>query len=179
VAGIVVAVVVGVFVIALGGSMALGLAAQEHRRSGPAESAGSADPNASAGSASGIAQGRRTGSARLHAGDCVRRKGTGSGTGDLGDLGDLDVVSCSTSHDGEVIGTYQVRGKSYPGAKAIVQEAETRCAAFVPVNLVTSDREDLSNDVIYPERATWAAGDRRVDCLFLAGQPLTTPLSEL
>jgi hypothetical protein len=163
VVGIVIAVVVGLFVIAVGGLMALGLASQNPQAAGPA---------ASASPSSGFADGQRITSVRLHPGDCVRSKAKG-------DVSDMDVVSCTESHDGEVIGTYKVTGSTYPGEDAIAKEAETRCAAFVPTNLETTDREDLSNYFIYPKRANWGVGDRTVECLVVADQPLTTPLSEL
>jgi hypothetical protein len=163
VAAVVVAGVVGLFVIALGGSMALGLETQQHEVVGPTQTKDQA---------SGVAHGRRPGAVRLRAGDCVRRKGTGDPT-------DLLVVSCNAPHHGEVISTYPFPAGNWPGAAAIAKDAEARCGTHVPANLVTSDREDLATEIIYPEQAGWSAGDRRVECLLVAEQPLNAPLSKL
>ena len=174
VVGIVIAVVVGLFVIAIGGLMAIGLSAQDPQASGSTSSSTGSFGSAAAtpSTSSGFADGRRVTSLRLHTGDCVRSKVKG-------DVSDLDTVLCTDSHDGEVIGVYQATGSSYPGEDVIAKEAETRCAGFVPKNLETSDRDDLSNYFIYPKRANWAVGDREVECLVVAEKPLTTPLSEL
>jgi hypothetical protein len=91
----------------------------------------------------------------LQAGDCF------NGQNGLG----VTAVPCSSPHEAEVFATFPLSGASWPGDDAVQAAAQTGCrlriAGYMNPQLAT---EALSQEYIYPDQVTWAAGVRTVVC---------------
>lgn len=83
----------------------------------------------------------------LQVGDCINYPGLGSL------VETVERVSCSDTHDAEIIGSLEMPGTDYPGDDAVAEYAERNCPAAYDVYLG-------------PTRETWEQrGDRKIDCL--------------
>ncbi|ABY23603.1 conserved hypothetical protein [Renibacterium salmoninarum ATCC 33209] len=75
-----------------------------------------------------------------------------------------DVVSCSTGHSGQLIGTFYYKDSdAFPGADALKAKGDAYCAVIS----LTSDASnyDIRQQYGYPTESTWAKGDGRIDCI--------------
>ncbi|MEU9153710.1 DUF4190 domain-containing protein [Streptomyces sp. NPDC048417] len=81
---------------------------------------------------------------------------------------DVTHVACDGGHDGEVFGTYDLKGTDYPGDGAVGDSADQRC--YVLEETYAFDVWEVPDDVaVYyftPSEDSWAAGDRSVVCAF-------------
>ena len=75
-----------------------------------------------------------------------------------------DVVSCSTGHSGQLIGTFSYgSGDSFPGEEALRNKGDDYCAG---IELTASaSNYDIRQQFGYPTESTWNKGDRRIDCI--------------
>ena len=91
----------------------------------------------------------------LRVGDCIDLAATGS---------KVDVVSCTTAHDAEVFGTFQLAG-AWPGAAAVRQQAGAGCATRLTsyLNPQLAD-SNLTQSYVFPGQQAWASGQRTVVC---------------
>jgi hypothetical protein len=84
------------------------------------------------------------------------------------DVYDVDTVDCAGEHEGEVFGTVQLSGGSYPGDAAVADEAEDKCYALG--SQYTLDTWTLTDEVDHyhftPTRESWEWGDRQIACFF-------------
>ncbi|WP_449342519.1 DUF4190 domain-containing protein [Streptomyces aurantiogriseus] len=84
------------------------------------------------------------------------------------DVYDVDKVSCSGEHDGEVFGTVPLTGSSYPGDDSITDTAEDKCWELQ--DRYTMDPWALTDEVdvyyLTPTRESWSWGDREITCVF-------------
>ncbi|MFI1381351.1 septum formation family protein [Embleya sp. NPDC020886] len=106
----------------------------------------------------------------LSKGDCVTLD-TVSGT--------IDKKSCTTTHNGEVVMTYELSGSTYPGEASITEQTETKCTPAM--NTAVGGRSDASQFTFtytYPKQPGWDIGRRKVTCIvkYKSGQTLTKPL---
>jgi len=85
-------------------------------------------------------------------------------------------VACTQPHNAEVIGEFGLTGGSYPGEKAIVDQAEARCPDLVPSDLGSLDPNTLHLYFLYPTPGYWALHDRTVHCVIGSDTPLTTAI---
>ncbi|MFJ8635944.1 DUF4190 domain-containing protein [Streptomyces sp. NPDC093568] len=100
----------------------------------------------------------------LAKGDCFD-----SPTGNLeGDAYDIDEVSCSGPHDGEVFGVHTVPGGDYPGDDEVSRIADDKCYALRDGYAMDTWAVPNEADVYYfiPSRQSWRFGDREITCLF-------------
>ncbi|GCD99442.1 septum formation family protein [Embleya hyalina] len=106
----------------------------------------------------------------LSKGDCVTLDTT-SGT--------IDKKTCTTTHNGEVIMTYELTGSTYPGESAITDQTETKCTPALTA--AVNGRPDASQFTFtytFPKQPGWDIGRRKVTCIakYKSGQTLTKPL---
>jgi hypothetical protein len=77
------------------------------------------------------------------------------------------VVGCATGHSAQLVAVRQYdAADAYPGRDALKQRARDACKATPLV--AKSDDYDLGYKLAYPSSASWAKGDRRVDCYVVA-----------
>ena len=85
-------------------------------------------------------------------------------------------VDCSTAHDGEVVGTYNVdSAAAYPGESSLTTSAADQCpalfASYVGIDFSASRLDILP---VVPTQIAWAAGTREISCV-----AITTDTSKL
>nr|WP_315986985.1 DUF4190 domain-containing protein [Streptomyces sp. uw30] len=100
----------------------------------------------------------------LAKGDCFD-----SPTGNLeGDAYDVDAVSCSAPHDGEVFAVVTLPGGDYPGDDEVSRTADDKCYALQDGYAMDTWAVPEDVDVYYfiPSRQSWRFGDREITCLF-------------
>jgi hypothetical protein len=77
----------------------------------------------------------------------------------------VTILPCSSPHEAEVFATFQLPDATWPGDDAIQAEAQAGCqqriSGYMNPQLVTNA---LSQESIYPDQMTWAAGVRTVVC---------------
>ena len=77
------------------------------------------------------------------------------------------VVDCATGHSAQLVAVQQYdAADAYPGRDALKQRARDACKATPLV--AKADDYDLGYKLAYPSSASWAKGDRRVDCYVIA-----------
>lgn len=93
--------------------------------------------------------------AQLQAGDCLR--------GFQSPLDLQTVVTCDSSHNAQLIGTFEVSGGDYPGANALLTQSEDLCKS-----VALDPSAGLDSTWTYhfsrPSESTWEQGDRAVSC---------------
>ncbi|MER5519030.1 DUF4190 domain-containing protein [Streptomyces sp. NPDC002763] len=81
---------------------------------------------------------------------------------------DVTHVACAGEHDGEVFGTYDVKGTDYPGDDAVGDSADQRCYALEETYVFDAWAvpDDVAVYYFTPSEDSWTAGDRSVVCAF-------------
>jgi Septum formation len=87
----------------------------------------------------------------------------------------VTVVPCSSPHEAEVFATFPLPESTWPGENTVKTAAQAGCqqrvAGYMNPQLAASA---LSQEYIYPNQKTWAAGVRTVVCDVRSGDGLIT-----
>ncbi|MFE1229380.1 DUF4190 domain-containing protein [Streptomyces sp. NPDC058745] len=89
---------------------------------------------------------------------------------------DVRIVDCAREHEGEVTGSFELTGTTWPGEAKIDGIAEDRCEDISYSYAL--DYQAIPDDVwtfyYYPSKASWRTGDRVVTCSFIVdgGEPM-------
>ncbi|MEV6120903.1 DUF4190 domain-containing protein [Streptomyces sp. NPDC052077] len=112
----------------------------------------------------------------LSKGDCYNSPG-GSVEGEIDEV---DEVPCDSPHDAEVVGSFRIPGRTYPGDDGIAELADDRCYRIAETYAMDSWALPDEVDLYYltPSPASWRLGDREVTCGFARtdAEPLTGSL---
>jgi hypothetical protein len=77
------------------------------------------------------------------------------------------VVACTTDHSAQLVSaTHYADGDGYPGRDALKTRARETCQTAALTE--KSNAYNLNYRLAYPSTASWAKGDRRVDCYVTA-----------
>ena len=75
------------------------------------------------------------------------------------------VLSCARPHDAEVFAAFTLPATAWPGASAVRVDAGNGCASrfdsYIDPQLAAAS---LTQAYVYPNRAAWQAGERKVVC---------------
>jgi hypothetical protein len=84
---------------------------------------------------------------------------------------ELPTVDCDDDHEAQVVGAFDHEGDDFPGAAAILEEAESQCQELFDDFVGAPVQEtSLSLNTVNPTEETWnEAGDRETLCMALAG----------
>lgn len=95
---------------------------------------------------------------QLETGDCLQ--------GFVTALDPVTIVTCATSHNAQMIGSFEVNESDFPGSDALMRRSEDLCKA-----IVLDPRSGIDASWSYhfsrPSAKSWKSGDRTVAC-FLA-----------
>lgn len=93
--------------------------------------------------------------AQFRVGDCLQ--------GFTDPLKPATVVTCETSHNAQYVGSFLAQGDAFPGPQELLELSEKGCKA---IRLDPGSALDSSwlYRFSHPSKATWAGGDRAVDC---------------
>ncbi|GAB3618851.1 hypothetical protein GCM10027417_01110 [Glutamicibacter endophyticus] len=92
---------------------------------------------------------------QLIVGDCLR--------GFTGPLDLQTVVTCDSSHNAQLIGTFTLEHDSFPGADALLTESEDLCKS-VAIDPSAGLDSTWTYHFSRPSQSTWSEGDRLVSC---------------
>ena len=96
----------------------------------------------------------------LQVGDCL------DDATQTGEVQTVPTVPCDGPHDSEVYAAFELDDADYPGADAVIEQADSLCLpafeTFVGASYLES-RYDFS--YYYPTEQSWAIGDREVLCV--------------
>lgn len=95
---------------------------------------------------------------QLEAGDCLQ--------GFTDALGLVTIVTCSTSHNAQMIGTFNITEDTFPGSEELMARSQDLCKS-VPLDPSSPLDTTWSYHFSRPSEKSWATGDRKVVC-FLA-----------
>lgn len=95
---------------------------------------------------------------QLEAGDCLQ--------GFTDALGLVTIVTCSTSHNAQMIGTFKITEDTFPGSEELMARSQDLCKS-VPLDPSSPLDTTWSYHFSRPSEKSWATGDRKVVC-FLA-----------
>jgi hypothetical protein len=77
------------------------------------------------------------------------------------------VIACTTDHSAQLVAvTHYADGDAYPGRDALKTRARETCQTAALTE--KSNAYNLNYRLAYPSTASWAKGDRRVDCYVTA-----------
>jgi hypothetical protein len=77
------------------------------------------------------------------------------------------IVACTTDHSAQLVSvTHYADGDAYPGREALKTRARETCQTAALTE--KSNAYNLNYRLAYPSTASWAKGDRRVDCYVTA-----------
>lgn len=107
----------------------------------------------------------------LHVGDCFQNPPGNH----IGSLASVAVTSCTTPHNAQVFAQFKATDKRYPGATALIREADRGCSQRVAGGL---DQAKLTKAIalhfIYPLASSWSSGQRVISCLAVDASPSLT-----
>jgi hypothetical protein len=109
---------------------------------------------------------------KLEAGDCLKSFDESE------QISQFPAISCEAPHDGEVIGTFDLTGSSYPSAETIRARAEEECAALAQAYIDPAHPalDSLEVQYLYPVAVSWDKGERKVICVVTNPGKLMTSL---
>ena len=114
----------------------------------------------------------------LQIGDCFNETDD-SDTGSTGgtstrQIGDVEVVDCSTPHRYEVYSNHQITQSTFPDWDTMKSEAQTVCRdAFETYVGVPYEQSQYSASYLAPREGSWARGDRTITCTIKSGDGST------
>jgi hypothetical protein len=106
----------------------------------------------------------------LKKGDCIVAVPEGDGS-----VRDIDVTPCTSPHRAEVYATFDLPGGEYPGTTRASDLADEGCGERAPTIDSTAGGE-LDIFFVYPQRGSWALGDRSVTCFVATTTPVTSTI---
>jgi len=99
----------------------------------------------------------------LFVGDCINGV---NGTEQDTTVYDLPVVPCNEPHEGEVYSIHELPESSWPGQRAVEDEADRYCSErFETYASDWANADSLHMTFVYPVLRSWQQGDRRVMCI--------------
>lgn len=91
----------------------------------------------------------------LEVGECLR--------GFISPLEPQTIVTCDSAHNGQLIGTFELEGDQFPGADALLTQAEDLCKS-IPLDPTAPLDSSWTYHFSRPSQGTWDRGDRLVSC---------------
>ena len=124
-----------------------------------------------------ITEGGTTDVFTLSVGDCLNDESLASVEGDEStEVTEVPTVPCDEPHDFEVYQNFTVpEAAEYPGEEAVTASADAQCLPeFETFVGVAYEDSVLTASYYYPTEASWADGDRTINCLIIDEAGKTT-----
>jgi hypothetical protein len=84
-------------------------------------------------------------------------------------------IACTKAHNAQVFAAFDTTGSSFPGTTAVERRAQTGCNARISANLDQSKiTSTMSLHFIFPQQLAWDGGQRRINCLIVDSQNMTS-----
>jgi hypothetical protein len=84
-------------------------------------------------------------------------------------------IACTQAHNAQVFAEFSTTGSSYPGTAAVERRADSGCNARITGNVDQSKiTSTMSLHFIFPQQLAWDSGQRRISCLIVDSQDMTS-----
>jgi hypothetical protein len=87
----------------------------------------------------------------------------------------VTAIACTNAHNAQVFAEFDTTGSHFPGTTALERRADSGCNARITGNLdqakITST---MSLHFIFPQQLAWDSGQRRISCLIVDSQDMTS-----
>jgi hypothetical protein len=84
-------------------------------------------------------------------------------------------IACTKAHNAQVFAAFDTTGSSFPGTAAVERRAQNGCNARISGNL---DQKEITSTMslhfIFPQQLAWDSGQRRINCLIVDSQNMTS-----
>lgn len=78
----------------------------------------------------------------------------------------VTIVTCATSHNAQMIGSFEITEAEFPGAEQMPGRSEALCKS-VTLGPDSSIDSAWSYHFSHPSKGTWSKGDRKVACFLI------------
>jgi hypothetical protein len=87
----------------------------------------------------------------------------------------VTAIACTKAHNAQVFAEFDTTGSGFPGAAALERRADSGCNARITGNLDQSKiTSTMSLHFIFPQQLAWDSGQRRISCLIVDSQDVTS-----
>jgi hypothetical protein len=92
-------------------------------------------------------------------------------------ISSVTAIPCTKAHNAQVFAEFSTTGGSFPGTTALERSADRGCNARISGNLDQSRiTSTMSLHFIFPQQLAWDGGQRRISCLIVDSQDVTSSL---
>jgi hypothetical protein len=90
-------------------------------------------------------------------------------------IASVTAIACTKPHNAQVFAEFDTTGSRFPGTAAVEQRADSGCNARMTGNLAQSKiTKTMSLHFIFPQQLAWDSGQRRISCLIVDSQDMTS-----
>lgn len=101
-------------------------------------------------------------------GDCMLAETV---EGPNADQSNIVIIGCDTPHDAEVYAAFNLTDPDYPGDEAVYNTSRELCGeSFLDYVGLEPQESSLQIKMFYPVEASWAQGDRAIVCIAMDSQ---------
>jgi hypothetical protein len=87
----------------------------------------------------------------------------------------VTAMACTKAHNAQVFAEFDATGSRFPGTAALERRADSGCNARLTGNLDQSKiTSTMSLHFIFPQQLAWDSGQRRISCLIVDSQDMTS-----
>jgi len=87
----------------------------------------------------------------------------------------VTAIACTKAHNAQVFAEFDATGSRFPGTVALERRADSGCNARMTGNLAQSKiTSTMSLHFIFPQQLAWDSGQRRISCLIVDSQDMTS-----
>jgi hypothetical protein len=87
----------------------------------------------------------------------------------------VTAIACTKAHNAQVFAEFETVGSRFPGTAALERRADSGCNARITGNLAQSKiTKTMSLHFIVPQQLAWDSGQRRINCLIVDSQDMTS-----
>jgi len=87
----------------------------------------------------------------------------------------VTAIACTKAHNAQVFAEFDTTGSRFPGTAALERRADSGCNARIAANLDRSKiTSTMSLHFIFPQQLAWDSGERRISCLIVDSQDMTS-----
>jgi len=90
-------------------------------------------------------------------------------------INSVTAIACTKAHNAQVFAAFDTSGSRFPGTTALERRASSGCNARITGNVDQSKiTSTMSLHFIFPQQLAWDSGQRRISCLIVDSQNMTS-----
>jgi len=90
-------------------------------------------------------------------------------------INSVTAIACTKAHNAQVFAAFDTSGSSFPGTAALERRANSGCSSRITGNVDQSEiTKTMSLHFIFPQQLAWDSGQRRISCLIVDSQNMTS-----